>query len=572
MGTLRGLRAIIWLRWRLLRNSIKGGRRRDALEQVSRAMALMVPIAIASLSLGTFVAISVIGFFGGRAVSSGLVDIAGGLFILRIILTVAVFAIVAVALATPSQSATAHYTRLLLLPLHRRVLHLVEVAAGLFDPWLAVVAAGLIAFSVGIYAGGRPFGAAVGVAATGAMVSVLVCAGSLAGFLVSWLMRSRRRGELFTLIFVLAFSLVSFIPAMASRSFGEAKTESGAPAPEKRQFNLRDFDRSLPAWTRYLPSEVYVGVINDGLRQRGSGVVTGIMILSVQAIVLFLASARVHRRMLNSLESEFGGRRSGTIKGQSPQLPLLSPGASAVAWAQYKGTLRTIRGRLTILLPGPMLGILTVAFRGIPSETWATTAAEQGYLLLGASTIFTLYSMHAVSMNFFGSDRAGLTLQLLSPVTDRDLAWGKIAGFGMVVATGLAVCVMTAVGVAPSGPAPYWIATLIGGAAIFFLLCPLAIWFSALFPVASDLSKTGAGGNPHPLPMIVGTLCTAAFAMPPAVVILVAEFYFQNEMMAVPLMLAWLIVCIFICVPLVNLTSRSIGMRRENLALVAQGR
>ena len=114
MGTLRGLRAIVWLRWRLLRNSIKGGRRRDALEQVSRAMALMVPIAIASLSLGTFIAISVIGFFGGRAVSSGLVDIAGGLFILRIILTVAVFAIVAVALATPSQSATAHYTRLLL--------------------------------------------------------------------------------------------------------------------------------------------------------------------------------------------------------------------------------------------------------------------------------------------------------------------------------------------------------------------------------------------------------------------------------------------------------------------------
>ena len=42
MGTLRGLRAIVWLRWRLLRNSISGGRKRDSLEQVSRAMALMV--------------------------------------------------------------------------------------------------------------------------------------------------------------------------------------------------------------------------------------------------------------------------------------------------------------------------------------------------------------------------------------------------------------------------------------------------------------------------------------------------------------------------------------------------
>jgi hypothetical protein len=219
-----------------------------------------------------------------------------------------------------------------------------------------------------------------------------------------------------------------------------------------------------------------------------------------------------------------------------------------------------------------MLGVLTLAFRGFPSETWATTAAEQGYLLLGAATIFTLYSMHAVSMNFFGSDRAGLTLQLLSPVTDRELAWGKVAGFGMVVATGLAVCVVTALGVAPSGPAPYWAATLIGGIATFVLLCPLAIWFSALFPVASDLSKTGAGGNPHPLPMIVGTLCTAAYAMPAAGIIMAAEFYFQSEMMAVPLMLGWLILCVAICVPLVNVTSRTIGMRRENLALVAQGR
>jgi hypothetical protein len=335
---------------------------------------------------------------------------------------------------------------------------------------------------------------------------------------------------------------------------------------------LKEFDRSLPVWTHYLPSEVYAGIVNDGLRRRGSGVVTGLLILGVQAALLFLASSRVHRRMLNSLENEFGGRRTGNIKGSSPQLPLLSPGSSAVAWAQYKGTLRTVRGRLTILLPGPMLGILTMAFRNIPAETWARAAAEQGYLLLGASTIFTLYSMHAVSMNFFGSDRAGLTLQLLSPVTDRELAWGKIAGFGMVVATGLLVCLVTAVGVAPSGPAPYWIATLIGGISTFVLLCPLAIWFSALFPVASDLSKTGAGGNPHPLPMIVGTLCTAAFAMPAAGMILVAEFYFRDEMMAVPLTVGWLIVCVVICVPLVNLTSRTIGMRRENLALVAQGR
>lgn len=571
MGTLRGLRAIIWLRWRLLRNSISGGRKRDALEQVSRALALMVPVAIAALSIGTFIAVSVIGFLGGRAISSGLLDVATGLFILRVILAGAVVAIVAVAMATPSQSPTAHYTRLLLLPIHRRVLHLLEVGAGLADPWLAVVAAGLVAFAAGVYAGGRPLAAVASLLAAGAIVAVLLCAGSLAGFLVSWLMRSRRRGELFTLVFVIGFSLVAFIPALASRSLDE-RTETAGVARQKRQFNIAEFNRSLPGWTRYLPSELHVGIVFDALRNRSGGVAAGLGILGAQAVLLFIASARVHRRILSSLEGEFGRRRTGDIKPPSPQLPLLTPGASAVAWAQYKGALRTVRGRLTVLLPGPMLAILTLAFKNIQSETWATTAAEQGYLLLGVAIIFTLYSMHAVSMNFFGSDRAGLTRQLLSPVTDRDLAWGKIAGFGMIVGTGMLVCVMTSVAVAPSGPPAFWVATVIGGIATFILLCPLGIWFSALFPVASDLSKTGAGGNPHPLPMIVGTVCTALFALPAAGVILAAEFHFQNQMMAIPLMLGWLAVCMAISIPLVAVASRTIGMRRENLALVAQGR
>jgi hypothetical protein len=116
------------------------------------------------------------------------------------------------------------------------------------------------------------------------------------------------------------------------------------------------------------------------------------------------------------------------------------------------------------------------------------------------------------------------------------------------------------------------VATLLGGAATFFLLSPLAIWFSALFPVQSDLSKTGAGGNPHPLPMIVGTVCTAIFVMPAASLVLAAEFYFESESAAIGLMALWLTICVAIAIPTVNLASRTIAMRRENLALVAQGR
>jgi hypothetical protein len=159
METIRTFRAIVWLRWQILKNSVAGSRNRDVLEQASRTLALVVPVIIAALSIGTFIAVSVVAFMGGRAVGTGLLDKAVGLFILRIVLAIAMFAIVALALAAPTQSTASRYTRLLLLPIHRRVLHLVEVTAALTDPWLAIIGAGLVMFSAGLWAGGRADGA-----------------------------------------------------------------------------------------------------------------------------------------------------------------------------------------------------------------------------------------------------------------------------------------------------------------------------------------------------------------------------------------------------------------------------
>ncbi len=574
METLRALRAIISLRWRMLKNSISGGRKRDALEQMSRALALVVPVLIASLSIGSFVAVSIVGFLGGRAMATGLLDATVGLFILRVVFGVAAFAIVMLALVAPTQSTVTRYTRLLLLPIHRRVLHLVEVLASLADPWLAVVAAGLVAFAVGLMAGGRPGAALAALASTAASVAVLVCLSSLAGFLVAWFMKSRRRSELFTLIFVMTVSLVSFAPMFSAR-FDDADRVAGGTVESgrrARRFNIDEFNRNLPAWSRYLPSELHGRAVAAGFAGDQARVAACVATLMLQAGLVYFLSSRVHARMLNSLEGDSSRRRSSGIRGPDPKLPLLSPGASAVAWAQFRGALRTVRGRLTILLPGPMLGLMTFAFHRIPQETWARSAAEQGYLLLGASILFTLYSLHAVSMNFFGSDRAGFTRQLLAPLSDRDLAWGKVGGFAMIVGTGLVICLATSLAVAPSGPAAYWIATILGGAATFLLMCPVAIWFSALFPVASDLGKTGSGGNPHPLPMIAGTILTALFALPAAAVVVISEFVVQDQLSAVWMMLVYFAIAAGVAIPLVNLSARTIGARRENLALVAQGK
>jgi hypothetical protein len=90
--------------------------------------------------------------------------------------------------------------------------------------------------------------------------------------------------------------------------------------------------------------------------------------------------------------------------------------------------------------------------------------------------------------------------------------------------------------------------------------------------VASDLSKTGAGGNPHPFPMVAGTFCTALFSLPTVAILALAEFQFGSAVSAIPMAAVWLVIAIAIGIPLVNVAARSIGVRRENLALVAQGK
>lgn len=573
-ATLRGLRAVIWLRFRLLKNSMVGGRKRDELEQMSRALATVVPFLIMALSAGTFLAVCLVGFFGGRMMASGWVAPGPGLLVVRLLVGLMVFTIVALSMVSPGQSTVSRYTRLILLPIPRRVLHLVEVLASLGDPWVAVVAAGLTTFAIGLNSGGRPAVALVAICAAALTVAVVLSLSSLISFLVAWLMRDRRRGELLTVIFVMGFSLMAFVPAFLSRSRAEQQAE---PKPVKTRHlpdaaEIEKFNRDLPAWTHYLPSEVHGQTIAAALAGDRPGATRGLVILLVEAVVLYVASGRVHRRLLGSLEGDRGRRRNTRVRLSVYRLPFLSPGGSAVAWVFLRNTFRSVRGRLTLLLPGPMLALLVAAFKGIPRETWTVDAASRGYLLFGGSLIFTFYAMHAISMNLFGSDRAGFTLELLVPVSDRDIVRGKIVGFALAMAAGGTACLFMSLLVARSGSPAYWLTMIIGGAATFCLIAPMAIWCSALFPVASDLSKTGSGGNPHPFAMIAGTFMTAIFFLPTIAILGIAEFALRSPMMAVAMSAGWLLMAAGMGLPFVNLASRALTARRENLALVAQGK
>ena len=68
---IRFLRALAWLRWRLLLNGIRQSTRRDTWEQVSRMLELAVPALIVVLSLGSIVAVSIGALLGGNALATG---------------------------------------------------------------------------------------------------------------------------------------------------------------------------------------------------------------------------------------------------------------------------------------------------------------------------------------------------------------------------------------------------------------------------------------------------------------------------------------------------------------------
>ena len=278
-----------------------------------------------------------------------------------------------------ARATITRYTRLLLLPIPAASCTWSRSRANLADPWLALVAAGLLAFAVGSGRRRRPGAASAALArrADHAGAARVRSARSL-GFLVGWLFRSRRRGELFTLSCRVRVSL-RLVPADvlrvdSSRDAAPRGRRSGEPrrtADHLRGVRSRRCRRGparcRPRSTAGRCSARFVG---DAGRRA-----FGICVLGGQAALLFVASSRVHRRMLESLEGDVAAaadRRAAMAT--VPGLPLLitggrppwrgrrSDGAPHGARPARRAAARTDARRADAGLPPAS-----------PARTWATT-------------------------------------------------------------------------------------------------------------------------------------------------------------------------------------------------------
>lgn len=558
---IRQLRAFAWLRWRLLVNGLRGARKRDTLEQVSRILALVGPALLVVMSLGSIVGLAIAGIFGGIALAQDEPGRETIVFIIRLLAVLMLGVVALMPLSLGAASGAARYARLLLLPIPRRFLHMVEVLSGVADPWVFIPIPGLLLVGVGLAISGALAEAAIAVFAGAALLAAFLSYGALTGFLVSWLMRDRRRAEMSTLLFVLVLSLGGLLPQVFIQRDRSERRDRNMPAVER-------IEAALPTWTRVLPTEMYGrallrGVVHEN-RVAGIGWAAG---LWLQAGVIYWISGFVHARLLLAVDGR--SRRTGTVAFRSlPRIPFLTPGAAAVAVAHFRSGVRSLRGRLAVLLPGPMLAMLSLVLRRAPDDAeWVAKVPEHGYALYGASLVMALLASHPITLNQYASDRAGLTGQWLLPLSDRELAIGKAVGGFLIFSTAALLALVVIGGLAPSGSVVLWGATMLGGIAAYAAFTPYAGVMSALFPVASDLNRNGSPGNPHTAAVIPGVFVTFLTAAP-AIGILLLSLKWSVWVSFVG-MAMWAVVALLIGWATIGFSANILHRRRENLFLTA---
>ncbi len=460
----------------------------------------------------------------------------------------------------------------MLLPIPRRVLHLAETLAALADPWIGFVVPGLVLFAAGLLSAGRVEEGVVAFTASVALIAAVVGLSSLASFASEWIMRDRRRGEAFTLVFVLLISVVALLPAFFATR--EASIDAHVDdAPRKHARSIDVSVEKLPVWTRALPSELYARAVQREVEGSSASAWLLVGALVAEAVAIYGASSALHGWLLASSGNERAHHRRTVVDGASRRWPFLTPAASAVAVVHARNALRSVRGRLAVLLPGPLIAGLALLARRVPGEVpFGSLMSAQSHMALGIGCVFSLYALQAFHLNQFASDRAGLSLHFLSPVPDVDLVRGKAVGGFLIYAVAIALCFVCAWLVTPGGPTLTWFFVLLGGTATYALFAPVAAALSALFPKTADLTQTGTGGNPHGFAVLLGTIAVMALGAPPGFVLAVVHGTLHQPVLAAVLLSIWAVFSVAIAFPACSLVAALVASRRENLALVAGGR
>ena len=571
----RYLRALMWLRWRMLMRSLSRGRGRDIVERFSLAAQTLFPIVAIILMVPAALGLGAVGFLAGFW--AGQPAGATMLTVVQLTLILACGFTLFAPLVFPASSEASGQLRLLLLPIPRGVLYFLQLLGVLADPWLGILLPLFVGVPIGFAVSGRPLGALVTLVCGIGMIAIVVGLAMLSASLLQLLLRNRRRGERAMVAAMLGFMLISMLPSFFVPDFEdrrERRRSERAGHVERRRDarpGERRFLRVLSGIGQALPPVQFTAAAKAATAGRAGSAVTWTAALILAAAALHALAWRVYRRLIETPASS-GGRRPRDRAGPARRrLPGLSPGASAVAWSFARLCFRTPRGKIVIfgvVLTLPLLSVLMLRAGEFPFLFTVRPGLTMGIFGL----LITLLSLGPLSLNQFACDGAGLTLQTLMPISDRELLVGKAVGGALVLMGPAAVVLGIAIAASPSTPISLWLALIMGTAATYAVLAPINAMLSVIFPRKVNLASIGRDSNPHQAANFLGFVSVVAATAPAALAAATGALLFRSAGITALLVGAWAVAAIAIASLALRLVERLVASRRENLLFVAQGR
>jgi hypothetical protein len=556
----RIFRAFLWLRWRVLVNSLERTASRDTLERFAVATEKLGPIMAMVLLIPTSILLFILGITAGFGLATGDWLVTMELIRYFLLLALALTLIGPIVLPTRDSGSV---VRLLLLPIPRLGLYVGQMAGAIADPWIVLVVPVVLGVPVGLAVGLKLVPASIAFLAGALFLLFLMGLTSFASSVVHLLLRDRRRGDMVMLAVVLVIPLIALAPQLffrQERDQGRKLTRAERAAlPPTRMERLAV--GSLP----YIPSEMYRGATVGGTRAPLDAIVP-LASLALAAFAVQAAGFVAYRRVLD-MPVSLGTRRAGSFGGLWDRVvPGLSPAASAVAMTQVRLALRTPRGRASIASPL----LMPVLLAGLAYQTGRMpipgVGTNNGIGLAAFGMFASLLALIPLAMNQFAIDKAGFTRQMLLPLSIRELLWGKAVGNALTAAIPGIFCLLLPSILFPSGPAAHWVGLVFAVIATYALMAPAAAALSAIFPKTADLNSIGNSSNAHQGAGLLGMLAFAAALAPAGLLTFLALRVLRRPDFVPLFMFAWCVFALTASYLLFIPVQRLVESRRESLA------
>lgn len=413
------LLTLIWLKWRLLRNSLRSSK-----AVVNKVASLLGMIIALLFSVGLALVLGVVSYVISRpgALSSILSRAApreNAVATTAEFIFFSIFGFLYLMWGTLPLSLGGGKQfdagKLLLYPITLRKLFAVDFISELttLHSVIAVPAILAVAIGAGLGTGHLPamLLAAVPIALFGVALSKW-----LSTIMGSLLRRKRARGEM----------IVALVGAIAG--LGGALAGQIAPILFRHAESLRSL--------RWTPPGAAALLLISTPPANGFGYAAGFLTLTAYSVALIAGTYVIARRAALGLEGRRKRKARSEVRADAPayagwKLPLLSPDLSAVVEKEWRYAMRNAQLRMMAVMPLILIAIRLINSRRMESGLRTGPAAAHEFMTYGAGLLQTggiLYVfliLAGLSCNGFAFEEGGMRTLILSPIDRRKILLGK---------------------------------------------------------------------------------------------------------------------------------------------------